>query len=281
MVLIVLACLLAPLGALSTWAKYDIGDADTYVETMAPLASDPAVQDAVADAVTKEVMKAVDLGPLTGTVENFINDAVKSFTGTKAFKTAWNAAVRAAHDAVQDALDKGSTDTVTIDLAPITKQLKQQLVDEGAPFAKNIPVQHTEITVMSGNDLGSLRKGFHVLQIAGIWLPIASVLCALAGIALAVRRRRAITATGLGIALAAVLLGIALLVSRHLTLSDVPPDISKDAAAAVYDALTSALRLAVWVMLGVGLTVALGSSLAGRFPGLVPGRSRSSSGDRV
>ncbi|WP_327354718.1 hypothetical protein [Streptomyces sp. NBC_01304] len=276
MVLLVLACLLAPLGALSTWAKYDIGDTDAYVQNMAPLASNAAVQDAVADAVTKEVMKAVDLGPLTGTVETFINDAVKSFTGTKAFQTAWNAAVRAAHDAVQRALDDGSTDTVTIDLAPITKQLKQQLVDEGAPFAKNIPVQHTEITVMTGNDLGSLRKGFHMLQIAGIWLPVASVLCALAGIALAVRRRRAITATGLGVALAAVLLGIALLISRHLTLSDLPPDISRDAAAAVYDALTSALRLAVWVMLGVGLAVALGAFLAGRFSG----RSNSS-GERV
>ncbi|MFC7305822.1 hypothetical protein ACFQVC_16540 [Streptomyces monticola] len=263
--LLVLACLLTPLGALSTWAKYEIGDTDNYVATMAPLASDPAVQGAVADAVTKEIMKQIDVGPLQGTVETFVNDAVQSFTETKAFKTAWEAANRAAHDAVQEALNNGDSDTVTIDLAPITEQVKQQLTDDGVPFGRRIPVEHTEVTVMNAQDLGNLRKGFHMLQVAGIWLPVAAALCAVAGIALAVRRRRAVTATALGMAAGAAALGAALAIGRSLTLDDLPPDVSRPAVAAVYDALTSSLRTAAWVILAVGLLVALAAWAGGRF----------------
>lgn len=271
-VLLVLAVLLVPLGALSTWAKYEIEDADAYVATMAPLASDPDVRDAVAGAVTDSVMKEIDVGPLQGTVESFVRDAVLSFSETKAFKTAWNTANRAAHDAVQDALsDRSDGGAVTIDLAPITEQVKRQLDEDGVPFADSIPVTHTEVTLMESSDLGPFGKGFHMLQVAGLWLPAAAVLLAVAGILLAVRRRRAIIATSLGAALAGAALGIAVMVGRGLTLDDLPKDVSREAAGAVYDALTLSLSVAAWVILGVGLAVALAVWLLRRRRS--PGRS--------
>ncbi|MGW6272868.1 hypothetical protein [Streptomyces sp. NPDC055060] len=261
-VLLVLAVLLVPLGALSTWAKYEIEDPDRYVATMAPLAADPDVRDAVADAVTDAVIKEIDVGPLQGTVESFLRDAVLSFTKTKAFEAAWTSANRAAHDAVQDALN-GRTDggAVTIDLAPITEQVKRQLAADGVPFADSIPVTHTEVTLMESSDLGPFGKGFHMLQVAGLWLPVAAVLLAVAGILLAVRRRRAVIRTALGAALAGAALGVAVLVGRGLTLDDLPKDVSRPAAEAVYDALTSSLSVAAWVILGVSLCVALAAWL--------------------
>ncbi|WP_415947418.1 hypothetical protein [Streptomyces sp. KLOTTS4A1] len=105
-----------------------------------------------------------------------------------------------------------------------------------------------------------------MLQIAGIWLPVAAVLCAVAGIALALRRRRAVIATALGVALASALLGVGLWVSRRLSLSDLPPDVSRGAAGAVFDALTSSLRTAVWIIVAVGLMVALTVYLTRRVP---------------
>ncbi|MEU5999761.1 hypothetical protein ABZ837_18270 [Streptomyces sp. NPDC047197] len=263
--LLVIAVLLVPLGALSTWAKYEIEDADQYVATMAPLASDPDVRDAVSGAVTDSVMKEIDVGPLQGTVESFVRDAVKSFTETKAFKAAWNAANRAAHDAVQDALsDRSDGGAVTIDLAPITEQVKRQLTDDGVPFADNIPVTHTEVTLMESSDLGPFGKGFHMLQVAGLWLPCAAVVLAVAGILLAVHRRRAVVRTALGAALAGAVLAAAVVVGRGLTLDDLPKDVSRAAAGAVYDALTSSLSVAAWVILGVGLAVALAAWLLRR-----------------
>ncbi len=53
-------------------------------------------------------------------------------------------------------------------------------------------------------------------------------------------------------------------VCRRLTLDDLPPDIDRAAAGAVYDALTAFLRTTAWVVLVAGLAVALAAWVTGR-----------------
>ncbi|MEV0227741.1 hypothetical protein [Streptomyces sp. NPDC050704] len=261
-VLIVLACVLVPLGGLSAWVKYEIGDTGRYVATMAPLAAGPDLRGAVTDSVTDGIMTEVRVGPLEGEVRAYVHRAVRSFTGTEAFRTAWDSANRAAHDTVLRALRGDREGAVTLDLAPVTTQLKTRLTDDRVPMADRIPVEHTEITVLQAQELRTLRKGFHVLEIAGCWLPLAAAALAVGGILLAVHRRRAVTATALGLALGAALLALATAVGRALTLAGLPPDVSRAAVAAVYDALTATLRTATWLILALGLTVALAAWLA-------------------
>ncbi|MET7855278.1 hypothetical protein ABZT48_45765 [Streptomyces avermitilis] len=263
-VFIGLACLLAPLGALAAWATYGIEDSARFEATTAPLAADAEVREAVAEAVTEGIMREVHVGsPLQEPVRSFVHDAVRSFTGTEAFRTAWGAANLAAYDAVMRALRSDGDRPVTIDLAPATERMKRQLVEDQVPFADRIPVEHTEITLLGTRDLATLRKGFHVLEIAGFWLPVATVVFALAGLFVAVRRRRAVLATGLGTALGATLLAGAVAVGRRLTLADLPPGASRPAAGAIYDALTETLRTVCWLLLALGLTVALAAWLTG------------------
>ncbi|MFC9844088.1 hypothetical protein ACFWFF_30885 [Streptomyces sp. NPDC060223] len=264
--LIVLACLLTPLGALSAWALYGIGDTARYEATMAPLAADADVRDAIAAGVTDGIMREVHVRPrMQGPVNSFVRDAVRSFTQTEAYRTAWEAANKAAHDAMMRALRDDSEGPVTVDLATVTERVKRQLTDDHMPFADRIPVEHTEVTVLGAEELVELRKGFHVLEVAAFWLPAASVVLTLAGILVAVCRRRAVLATGLGTALGAALLGLAIAVGRRLTLSDLPPGVSYTAAGAVYDALTSTLRLACWLLLALGVTVATAALLTGAY----------------
>jgi sensor c-di-GMP phosphodiesterase-like protein len=261
-----LACLLTPLGVLAAWAKYGIEDGARYAATTSPLASDTEVRDAIAGAVTDGIMREVHVGPpLQGSVHAFVHDAVRSFTATEAFRTAWDTANISAHDAVMRALQEDGDRPVTLDLAPVTERMKRQLADEHMPFADRVPVTHTEITLLQSQDLAKLRKGFHVLEVAGFWLPVAAVAFAVAGILVAVCRRRAVLATGLGTALGAALLGVAIAVGRRMTLADLPPDVSRPAAGAVYDALTETLRLVSWLLLGLGLLVALTAWLTGRY----------------
>ncbi|NEA62781.1 hypothetical protein [Streptomyces sp. SID12488] len=284
-VLTALACFLLPFGALSAWAAYGLADTGRYVTTMAPLAENPYVQDAIADNVGAGIVHAVDAGPLEGTVNHFVQDAVHSFTRTEAFRTAWDTANRATHEAVLHALRNdpgrqhpgdrygshggygsyGSEGAVTIDLAAVTAQVKRQLTADHVPLASHIPVAHTEVAVLPAQDLVPLRKGFRVLEVAGFWLPVTAGVLAVAGIALAVRRRRAITATALGTALGGALLGVALVITRRLTLADLPPGVSAPAAGAVYDALTATLRTVSWLLLALGLTVALGMWVTDRY----------------
>ncbi|WP_413758119.1 hypothetical protein [Streptomyces sp. MMBL 11-3] len=262
--LIVLACVLVPPAGLSAWARYEIGDTGRYVATMAPLAEGPDVQGAIADTVTDGIMSEVEVGPLEAEVRAYVHRAVRSFTGTEAFRAAWNTANRAAHDAVLRALHDDRADTVTLDLAPVTARLRTRLADDRVPMADRIPVAHTEVTVLRAQELGSLRKGFHVLEIAGPWCPLAAVVLAVGGILLAVRRRRAVTATALGMALGAALLALATAAARALTLENLPEHVSRAAAGAVYDALTETLRTATWSILVLGLTVALATWLTDR-----------------
>ena len=267
--LIALACLLAPCGALAGWAAYGLADTRSYVATMAPLAADPAVQGVVADTVGAQVMDEVEaradahpMRTLPSVVRPYVHDAVRSFTRTEAFRAAWDAANRVFHDAVLHALRDDREREVTVDLAPVTAQVKRRLTDQHMPLAARIPVQHTAVNVLPAQELDRLRKGFHVLEVAGFWLPLAAVGFALTGIAVAARRRRALTATGLGTALGGALLALAVAVGRRLTLADLPEPARRPAAGAIYDALTETLRQASWLLVAVGLAVALTASLS-------------------
>ncbi|MEU5078383.1 MULTISPECIES: hypothetical protein [Streptomyces] len=260
-VLITLSCLLAPFGALAAWAAYGLADTGRYVTAMAPLAADPAVREAVADTVGDGLLRAVDqrldVRPAPGPVRPFVRDAVRSFTQTRAFRLAWDTGNRVTHDAVLRALRARDEGAVTVDLAPVTAQVKRQLARDHVPLAAHIPVEHTAVAVLPAHRLAAFRKGFHVLEVAGTWLPAASVAFAVGGIALAVRRRRAVAATALGTALGGALLVLALRVGRALTLADLPAGVSHGAAGAVYDALTGSLRTAAWLLLGLGIAVTL------------------------
>ncbi|MGW4594793.1 hypothetical protein ACWEOA_05555 [Streptomyces sp. NPDC004457] len=260
-VLIALSCLLVPFGALAAWAAYGLADTGRYVTTMAPLAADPAVREAVVDTVGDGVLRAVDehldVHPVRGSVRPFVHDAVRSFTQTQAFRLAWDTGNRITHDAVLRALRGSDERAVTVDLAPVTAQVKRQLIHDHVTLAVHIPVEHTEVPVLPADRLTKLRKGYHVLEVAGFWLPVAAVVFAAGGIALAVHRRRAIVATGLGTALGGALLAAAVAVGRGLTLADLPADVPHPAAGAVYDALTGTLRTTAWLLLGLGLAVAL------------------------
>ncbi|WP_449483165.1 hypothetical protein [Streptomyces avidinii] len=263
-VLIVLVALLVPASAVAYWADHELGNADRYTAAMSPLATDPAVQNLVVTQAGRALSGQIDAGPFQGGLDTLLGEALRSFVGTPAYRTAWDAANRAAHAAFFEALTTGHGDAVSIDLAPVIAQVKDDLVANGVPLADRIPVTHVSVKVMEYDGLGSLRKGFRMLQVAGVWLPLLTVVLAGTAIAVAVRRRRAVLATGLGLAVGALLLWAAVAVCRRLTLDDLPADIDRGAAEAVYDALTAFLRTTAWVVLAVGLAAALAAWLMGR-----------------
>ncbi len=266
-----MACLLVPFGALAAWVAYGLADTGRYVTTMAPLAADPDVREVIADTVGAGIVREVDVG---GPMRPFVRDAVRSFTRTEAFRTAWDAGNRAVHDAVLRALRDGDDREVTVDLAPVAAEVKHRLTEDRVPLAHRIPVRHTEVAVLAAEDLARLRKGFHVLDVAGFWLPVTAAVLAVIGIAVAACRRRAVTATALGTALGGALLALAVAVGRRLTLADLPDPAHRPAAGAIYDALTATLRTVSWSLVAVGLTVALVCLFTGRYGRLLRWRPR-------
>ncbi|MFZ3597684.1 hypothetical protein [Streptomyces sp. BH104] len=294
-VLIVIGCVLAPLGIVASWAADTVGDTDRYVDTVAPLASDPDIQKAVANRATDAIMQRIDLrsllsqvptddrplvekslgklgDSLEAAVRSFVQDKAQGFVASDAFENIWKQTNRTAHGALDKALTGSGGgavkleggDTVTLDLGPVVEQVKQRLVDSGLTVAARIPEVHTDFTLVRSDNIGKAKTYMRLLQVMGNWLPVLALVLVAAGVLVSVRRRRSLVAAALAVAVSCGLLGIGLRVFRVIYLDRLPASVSQDAAAAVYDTMTHFLFTMVRMVVALGVVVALGAWLTGR-----------------
>ncbi|MFC8227448.1 hypothetical protein [Streptomyces sp. NPDC057287] len=276
-VLLVLLAVLVPLSALSAWVDLELDDTDRYLAAVSPLASDADVRDTVATLVTDEAMKNIDAGPLQESVAKFLHETALSFTTTEAFQRAWDSANRTAHQAVTDSLHGDDGQAVTIDLAPVIEEVKKELVSSGVPFADQIPVQETSITVLPADRADDLRSSFRWLRYCSVWPAVGTVVLLVLVLGLSLVRgglRAFLTTaavTGGGLVLGAALLRIAVAVGRDRVLDEVPGT-DRDGAAAVFDALTASLRTTAWIVLLVGAVLVVGG-IVGRVVAVRRGRA--------
>ncbi|ELP63811.1 hypothetical protein STRTUCAR8_02429, partial [Streptomyces turgidiscabies Car8] len=74
-VLLLLALLLAPVAVVAAWVQDTVSDTDRYVKTVAPLASDPAVQEVVINRLTVRMVKNVDVAAVTDALATSLRKA--------------------------------------------------------------------------------------------------------------------------------------------------------------------------------------------------------------
>ena len=298
-VLIALACVLAPLGVVAVWADNTVTNSDRYVETVAPLIDDPAVQNALADRITAEIFKYVDVeavtketfdaiaarglppriaaqldaltGPIVNGVQSFTRTQVGKVVSSDAFAAAWVEANRVAHTELVKALTGQGGGTVNIadgavsvNLAALIQVAKQQLTEAGFGLAERIPTVNAEFVIFESADLSKVQSGFRLLDTLGVWLPIVVLVLILVGVYVAKSHRRAFIGVGLGIAGAMLVLGIALTLFREVYLNSVPPDVlPQDAAASLYDTLVRFMRASLRRIAVAAVVVAAAAFLTG------------------
>jgi hypothetical protein len=297
-VLIVLGCVLAPLSVLGVWARSQVTDTDRYVETMAPLASHPDVQEALTNRITIAIMQYVDVsdlvretadalagaglppraadalrglsGPAEAGARSFIHDQVSRVVKSDAFATAWETVNRVAHQqlvAVLSGKSQGAVtvqgDTVTLDLAAFVLSVKQQLINAGFTLAARIPDLHLQFTIIQSEDIKRGQKLYRFVDRFGYILPFVTLVLLAGGVIAAKNRRRAAVWAGLGVAISMVLLGAGLALGRHVYLDRLPVSVSSATAAAVFDTTVRFLRTGLRSVLVIGLIVAAGAFLSG------------------
>jgi hypothetical protein len=298
--LIVIACILAPIAGVAVWMKNLVTDTDRYVTTVAPLARDPAIQNAVADRITAEIFVHLDVqqitnqavdalaerglpprvadplhalsGPMASGVQGFVRTEVGKVVASDAFADAWVSANRAGHQAMVAALTgqtgQGVTianDTVTINLGPFIQVVKQRLVEQGFDLASRVPDVNPSFTVLQSDAIGKAQGAFSLLNAIGNWLPVIALILLAVGIYVAKDHRRALLGAGLGLAAGMLALGLGIALVRMLYLDALPLGVlTRDAAASFYDTLVRFLRLGLRTVLVFGLIVALAGFLTGR-----------------
>ena len=298
--LIVLACLLAPLSVVAVWARNQVTNTDRYVATVAPLAEDPAIQNAIADQITAQVFTYIDVRGLTNEVVDAlatrglpprladqlqaltvpIASGVKGFTRTQvgkvvqsqAFADAWVQANRVAHDELVKALtgEGGGAITVednrvSVNMAPFIQTVKQQLTAAGFTLAARIPEVNASFTLFQSDSITRARSAFNLLNTLGVWLPVVVLILIVLGVYVARDHRRALVGAGLGVALGMLVLALGLAIFRSIYLNGVPADVlPHDAAAVLYDTIVRFLRAGLRTVLVLGLVVAAGAFLTGQ-----------------
>jgi len=120
-VLVVLTSLMVTVAVAGVWARRNALNTDRWVETVGPLGSDPAVQEALGRYLTTQVMTAVDAEaffeevlpergqilavPLANALRGFVADRVDGFLASDEFAGLWEGANRQAHAAAVAVLE--------------------------------------------------------------------------------------------------------------------------------------------------------------------------------
>jgi hypothetical protein len=299
-VLIVIACVLAPLSVVSVWARSEVTDTDRYVDTVAPLAHDPAVQEAITANITNTIFQYIDVQgltqqaftalaergslpptlatqlqalavPVANGVRSYTESQVHRVVQSQAFAQAWEEANRTAHEQLVAALTGDTSggvviedNAVKVNLAAFIEVVKDRLVASGFELASRVPEVNATFVIFQSADISKVQRGFDLLNTLGLWLPFILVALVALGIYVAPNHRLAFIGAGIGVALAMLITAVALVAVRRAYLNGVPDEVlSPEAATALFDSSVRFLREALRAGFLIGLLVAAGAFLTG------------------
>ena len=291
--LVIIGVLLVSMSISAIWLNRTIMDEKRWVETMAPLAKDAAIQDWVAKSTTDAIFANVDIkgyveqalkplppqaailaSPITGAIQNLIRDAATKVTRSDQFADIWartlelthRAFIAAVTDKQSGAITK-SGGTVTLDVSVLVDQVKAALADKGLGFVQNmsIPIASQQITLVDSPALAQLSTAISVMNTLAWLMPLLAIALLAGGVAIAANRRKAVLWMGIGIIaltvipVQAIYLGQVPFANMALSLAKMP----SAAAQAAYTIIFVNLIRANQIVSVVGLVFWIGALLAG------------------
>ena len=282
-VLLVMAIIATPLVIVGVWVRAQIADIDRYVDTVAPMADDPAVQQYVADELAQAFNDNVDLNTIladqlpaqlqslsptiTSAVQGAVSAAAERFTASPAFKTIWVDANRAAHTVVsrlltgdREALEL-SNGQLSLDLGDALRTLQSRLVDEGLDIAGRIDLSGVDhqIVLADGPSLAKLENAREAVGRLNdlVWvLSVVALVAAIASVVVAPGRRAALLRLGVGLAAVVIVVAVAVAVARRDFVSAVGDTVPTAVAGSFFDALADSLRFVFRLVFVLGLAIA-------------------------
>lgn len=295
-VLVVVGTLLAPVAVVSTWAQRELTDTPSFVNTFAPLAEDPAVQDFVADQAVAAIESAIDIdqiaddlfagldelelspraqealillkAPAVSGVRGLLESTVTDFIRSDAFATIWRDALTVTHTQLVNtaggradaAVVIGPDQEISLQLGPIIAAVKEQLVAEGFPLAANVPEISRTIAIAQADSVGIYLAIYQFVVALGIWLPWISMLIVAAGILVARRRAPALVWASASLLVTMLLVGAGIGIGQGFFGLAVASTIPRNAADSLYTGIlgsVSDIVLVVGVLAATVLTITL------------------------
>lgn len=233
--LVVVATVLAVVGALTTWVRTQALDTDAWVEVSGELLAEPEVQQALAGYLTDELYSRVDVtgeladalpdplaglaGPLAAGLKEPATDLVEELVASPRFGQAWAEANRRVHQRLVAVLRGESTEALSTADGTITLELGDALVAVGQDLGVSestlarIPPDAGQVVLVQSDRLATAQQAVRALEALSWFLYLLVVgLYALAVYLSGGRRRRALQQVGIGLLAA----GVTLLLARAI-----------------------------------------------------------------
>ena len=285
---LVLGGVLVLLTVLAIWTRNQVVDTDRYVRTVAPLATEPSIQQLVVDRLTAAIAdpertatfardvlppRAAPLAtPVAAALEQFVRERIDRFVHSPDFARLWDVVSRRTHESAvalltgeQEGRLQIAGDRLVVQLGPLVGPVEALLERTGLDTsALQRSDGDPQLVLGDASGVESARGAVRLIEGLAWLMPLFALACLAAAVALALDRRRGVLRAGLAIAGAMVALAVFLAVGRTLYLDAVTgPELPEAAAAAAFDTLLAFLRDGMRLVLAVGLVVALGAALAG------------------
>ncbi|WP_067709321.1 hypothetical protein [Nocardia yamanashiensis] len=297
---VILIGVLALASVLARFVHGELLDTDRYVQTVAPLSTDPTLLAALTDRITTTIMARLDIETVTAQalraiaedsprvppavvglapvieqqVHDFVHETTESVLHSDEFTTLWIQANRQAHQGLvtiltgdtREAIAMDDTGTVTISLAPIIDRVRTALTDRGFTFAERVPTIDESFVLFESPQLVKAQRWASTLDRVADLLPWITALLAVVAVWAAPKggRRRAFSWVGAALAVAMVVLAATIGIARSAYVHATPADALSPAVAAVMiDAFLTPLRTTLRAVFALGVVIALIGFLSG------------------
>ncbi|MEI6701066.1 MAG: hypothetical protein WCL38_04845, partial [Actinomycetota bacterium] len=245
--MVVLVGILVPLAVTGTWALRTVTNTDNYVSTLAPLITEPVVQQEIATLVVDQLFASVHVqaklaeklpgptkflaAPLTSALHQEANKAVFAVVASPQFAKFWNTSNRLTHHAAVTVL---SGDTNTGKASQISVELNKVLINTIKTLnAKGITlfnpilatIQHSTsqgVVLITVHQLHTVQTAFHLGITLRVVLPIVLAVLIVGALLLTVDRRKTVLRLAAAGVIGVVVLRSILIFAHNSFVSAVP-----------------------------------------------------------
>lgn len=278
-VLVLVGALSLSTANVSSWADRTTTDNATYVKTVTPVISDPAVQKAIQTYAFDQLTANVDYdklvkdalpeqasilaAPLAGQLKNYSNQLIGEIVKSKQFATVWVSVNDTVHkqliQIVSDYKGNGKIDVSQI-YAYISKQLETTPLKVLAN--QKLPDNVANIQVLDASGLKTAHQALSTLHEVRIWSWVIAFFAFVGAILLARRRMFTVMWIGISTIIVAAVTLISYQGSQVYAISQIADPVYKDAALAAWTILLRDLYAQTVALLVLGFALAIGAWLA-------------------